>query len=333
MDRLTRALLGLSRWLVALLFLFSGLIKANDLWGFVYKLEEYIHVLSTDLKLPWLEALMPHATAIGAGITLLELAVGILLFLGLFRWLTTVLLALLMILFTLLTGFSAITGAVTDCGCFGDVLKISPWVSFGKDVVLLFLAFFLQVYREDLRPLFKPLARGVVALVFIGLCGLLLRHTYYHLPLIDLLPYAVGQDLRLNTQPQGEELPKAKDYIAAQAACDTTEFAGAVLIIAAQDAARLDSLTLGTVFRLGNSLKGTDIRPILMTAALTEDRDSLARVYKPSFCIAPQDQTVLKTMVRSDPGYLLLQDGIVVGKWHQTDAPSESELRSKLTPR
>lgn len=331
MDRISRWLLLASRLLVGLLFVFSGIIKVNDLTGFLLKLEEYLLVLEGDLKLGVFRDLLPHVLPIGWGIAVGETLLGILLLLGSLRWLTTALLALLMILFTLLTGYSAVTGAVTDCGCFGDVLAISPWISFGKDVLLLFLAFFLMVYREDIIPIFKKKAIGYGVGLLAGLALYLATYTFYnHLPLVDFLPYAVGEHLPTNLEPSADGLPKAKDYIPAKAKCGTSELEGSALLVVSYALEAADTSQLRRGIELGNALKTTDIHPYLLTASVKEVRDSLVKQYAPTFCTVVQDQTVLKTMVRANPGFLLLHNGTIVGKWHGNDLPTEAQLRAKL---
>jgi hypothetical protein len=42
------------------------------------------------------------------------------------------------------------------------------------------------------------------------------------------------------------------------------------------------------------------------------------------------DETILKTMVRSNPGVILIQDGTVKGKWHYNDTPDPEEIGELL---
>ncbi|MBK7443207.1 MAG: hypothetical protein IPI65_17365 [Bacteroidetes bacterium] len=86
-----------------------------------------------------------------AFLTSLEVALGILLILGIWKNLTTWLLLLLILFFTWLTGYSAITGSVTDCGCFGDFIPLTPLQSFYKDLVLLVLILIIFILRKILN--------------------------------------------------------------------------------------------------------------------------------------------------------------------------------------
>ncbi len=140
----------ISRLLVGSLLLVSGVIKANDAVGFSYKLHDYF----TDGVLG-MEFLQPYTIIMAVVICLIEIVLGAALIFGLKAKLTTALNLLMMLFFTFLTFYSAYYNKVTDCGCFGDALKLTPWESFTKDVVLLFFSIILFVYRKELVPNLK----------------------------------------------------------------------------------------------------------------------------------------------------------------------------------
>lgn len=134
------------RVLTSFLFMFSGFIKVNDPKGFGYKLEEYFGVFGIDF-------LNPIATGLAIFICVAEMALGIALLLGWQKRFTLWSLLLMMVFFTFLTFYSAWFNKVTDCGCFGDFLKLTPWQSFSKDVVLLVLIGWLFWRQRNLLPL------------------------------------------------------------------------------------------------------------------------------------------------------------------------------------
>ncbi|MDX5346161.1 MAG: DoxX family protein, partial [Hymenobacteraceae bacterium] len=141
--------------LVGVLFIFSGLIKINDPVGTAIKLEEYFEVFSHDFTSAFL-ALKPYALFLSIFLSALEIVLGVAL---LIRWkLKEILwcLLVLMIFFTFLTFYSAYFNKETDCGCFGDAIKLTPWESFTKDIVLLVMIVWLLVYRKHLQPLVQP---------------------------------------------------------------------------------------------------------------------------------------------------------------------------------
>ena len=127
-----------SRLFVGILFIISGLIKLNDPVGFSYKLAEYFS--APVFNMPFLE---PFALAIALFLVILEVILGVLLLIGYKTKFTIWSLLILIVLFTFLTFYSAYFDVVKDCGCFGDALKLTPWLSFTKDVVLLFFILIL----------------------------------------------------------------------------------------------------------------------------------------------------------------------------------------------
>jgi len=140
-------LLYISRLLVGSLLIISGVIKANDALGFSYKLIEYF----TEGILG-MEFLQPYTLVMAASICILEILLGVALIFGLKSKLTTTLNVLMMLFFTFLTFYSAYFDKVKDCGCFGDALKLTPWESFTKDVVLLFFSVILFLHRKKIFP-------------------------------------------------------------------------------------------------------------------------------------------------------------------------------------
>ena len=192
-----KIIVQIARVLVGLLFIISGFIKLNDPVGFSFKLEEYFSAPVLDL--PFLE---PHALAIALFVVILEVMLGVTLLLGYKIKATVWTLLVTIVFFTFLTLYSAVTGKVTDCGCFGDALKLTPWQSFYKDVALLILIVVL-VWRQDLL---KPLASSKI-LLGITLVAVLAsvwfaNHVLQHLPWIDFRPYKIGASI-----PEGMAIP------------------------------------------------------------------------------------------------------------------------------
>jgi len=142
---------SLVRLLVGVVFIISGFVKLVDPIGFSFKLEEYFepHVLD----MPFF---IPYAYPIAIFVVAFELILGVLLLLGYLRNFTLLSLLGLTIFFGFLTFYSAYYNKVTDCGCFGDALKFTPWGSFTKDMVLLVLAAALWYARGYISPLFSP---------------------------------------------------------------------------------------------------------------------------------------------------------------------------------
>src|SRR5690554_4067524 len=141
----------LSRVLVGILFIFSGLIKINDPVGTAIKLEEYFEVFSTDISSFFL-VFVPYALFLAVLLSVLEVVLGLAVLIWYRSRTTTWILLLMIIFFTFLTFYSAYFNKVTDCGCFGDAIKLTPWQSFIKDILLLLLILVLFFNKNIFRP-------------------------------------------------------------------------------------------------------------------------------------------------------------------------------------
>jgi len=140
-------LLYISRLLVGSLLIVSGVVKANDTMGFSYKLVDYF----TEGVLG-MEFLQPYTLLMAGVICAVEIVLGAALIFGLKSKLVTIANLAMMLFFTFLTFYSAYFNKVTDCGCFGDALKLKPWETFQKDVVLSFFSIILFIYHKQIFP-------------------------------------------------------------------------------------------------------------------------------------------------------------------------------------
>lgn len=180
-----------SRIFVGILFIVSGLIKLNDPIGFSYKLAEYFG--EPVFNMPFL---VPFALAIALFLVILEVVLGVMLLIGYKSKFTINSLLLLIVFFTFLTFYSAYFDVVRDCGCFGDALRITPWQSFTKDVVLLFFILILFFNRKLVKPLFGNTVQNILAFASIALCAFMGYWVINHLPIIDFRPYKVGTNIQ-----------------------------------------------------------------------------------------------------------------------------------------
>lgn len=183
-------IVNFSRTIVGILFIISGAIKLNDPVGFSFKLEEYFG--ADVLNLPFLT---PYALGIALFLVVFEVLLGVMLLLGYKRKFTVWSLFLMIVFFTFLTFYSAYFNKVTDCGCFGDAVKLTPWESFTKDVILLFLILLLFAGQRYIRPFPSGkvgLAGTVIALLA---CVLYANHVLNHLPVVDFRPYKIGVNI------------------------------------------------------------------------------------------------------------------------------------------
>ena len=190
-----KVLVGVSRIFVGVLFIISGLIKLNDPVGFSFKLGDYF--APEVLNLPFLE---PYALVIAVLVVILEVLLGVMLIVGYAKKFTLWSLLLMIVFFTFLTFYSAYFNKVTDCGCFGDALKLTPWESFSKDVVLLILILFLYKGSRYIQPFFSKGVRSISVFISLILCLWLGLHVLEHLPVIDFRAYKVGTNITKGMQ-------------------------------------------------------------------------------------------------------------------------------------
>ena len=180
------------RIIIALIFIASGFVKAVDVVGFSFKLEEYFS--PSVFNMPLLES---QALPIAIFVVVLELVLGLMLLLRIRLKFTLFALISLCVFFAFLTFYSAYFNKVTDCGCFGDALKFTPWQSFVKDLILLIgLILLWFLYRNQFQLLQPKNPSKYVALsIFSIVMGFVIAHGILHEPLIDFRDYKIGTDL------------------------------------------------------------------------------------------------------------------------------------------
>ncbi len=357
-----QGLLWVLRLLVGGLFIFSGLIKVNDPVGTSIKLEEYFDVFSNDIA-GFFYYFKPFALYIAVFLVVLEVVLGVMLILGVKSKFTVWSLGGMILFFTFLTFFSAYFNKVTDCGCFGDAIKLTPWQSFYKDLILLVLIAILFLFQADL-PKFSPRIANlsVIGIAIISLiCSIV---AIRNLPFIDFRAYKVGVDIPLDMQPsaplqydyvmkRGEEvlvyeqypndeslefvemklknpeaLPKISDFAAWNAEGDKSElmFQGNKLVVLVSSYMKLEDNAFEEIDQLMSDLSTAPIELVLMAAATEEEINSILDTYGWNALGVQADATVVKTMIRSNPGIMALKNGVVVGKYHNNNTPDASEV-------
>lgn len=355
-------LVGFSRIVVGILFIISGFIKLNDPVGFSFKLEEYFS--QGVLDLPFLE---PHALTISIIVVIFEVLVGVMLLVG-FRVKFTVWSLLIMIVgFTFLTFYSAYFNKVTDCGCFGDAIKLTPWESFTKDIILLLLIVILFIGRKYITPLFGSDMKRIITLVVLVLCGIYINHVLRHLPVIDFRPYKIGSNIEEGMNVP-EDAPKAViEYAWKFKTADGEkvvvtngdypqvdgEFVGAetteiqkgyeppihdftieqngedfalpllnepkLVMVIAYDLRKTNQDVYTEVKKVTDLALTNGYKVIGMSASNAEQTSNLVNQHSLGFEFYFTDETTLKTIVRANPGVLVLKKGTIVQKVHYND--------------
>lgn len=345
-----------------MLFIISGFIKLNDPVGFSFKLEEYFSAGVLDLPF-----FVPYALSISVFVVILEVLLGVMLLLG-FRVKFTVWSLLAMIIgFTFLTFYSAYFNKVTDCGCFGDALKLTPWQSFTKDIILLFLILVLFKGQQYIKPLLGANAKRITTVVVLLLCALYANHVLRHLPVIDFRPYKIGANIaegmsvpddapkaihdyawkfKINgeekiivtqgdypnvdgefidvetTEVQKGYEPPVHDFTIER---DGEDFAASLLeepklvMVIAYDLYKTNETVYAELQEVAANAVKKGYKVIGMSASNNEQTSKLVEKFKLSFDWYFTDETTLKTIVRSNPGVLVLKKGTILQKVHYND--------------
>jgi uncharacterized membrane protein YphA (DoxX/SURF4 family) len=345
------------KYFVGVLFIFSGLIKVNDPIGTSIKLKEYFEVFANDFA-PFFEIFIPFSLVIAVLLVVLEVVLGIALILHYRMRITIWLFFLLIAFFTFLTFYSAFYNKVTECGCFGDAIPLTPWQSFAKDIVLSVLVIFI-IFRQKS---YKPFLPGRLGDIIIGISFILniylAIYAINHLPYIDFRPYKVGNyipGLMVPSEPyrykyimekDGEEFefseypgdttlrykdmiilnpevqPKITDYHIWTDDGEFTEesFIGNKLFVIFYDVSKANPKHMDEIVNLIDG-----IRHQADAWALTASSDNEFEIFRHEHQLAVPyfyaDMTVLEAIIRSNPGLWLLKDGEVIGKWHHNDVP------------
>jgi uncharacterized membrane protein YphA (DoxX/SURF4 family) len=180
------ALVGL-RWLLGGVFIFSGLVKCVDPVGTSVFVDKYLATYS-------LEALLPISLAIAVSLAVVEVTMGMLLVIGVLKRYVALAATIFLLLFTAVTLLSATLLPIGDCGCFGDAVKLTPWQTFLKNLVLLPMAVVVWRNSEVAKPKWRRVAIVMAVVVAIPLAINL--YSLRYLPIVDFMPYKLGVDLR-----------------------------------------------------------------------------------------------------------------------------------------
>lgn len=366
-----KLLANIARIVTGGIFIFSGLIKLNDPVGTKIKLEEYFDVFSQDFSFMagfW-HALVPFALYFSILLCSLEVILGVALLVRYQIKKTAWVLLALCTFFAFLTFYSAYYNKVTDCGCFGETIKLEPWTSFWKDIFLMVL---IAIILWQIK-LFTNAKTGLMVGITTALCLFLGVYAYRHLPPYDGLPYKVGDNIRDNMQPSDslkfkyiytmtkggkdftfeeypkdttykykametvllnpEAKPKITDYSVWNNSGTYTDstFVGKKLFLIIGDIHHANPEAIPALKALADAMQGTGVSTQILTS--TSENEFLAFKQKNGLQAVPHyfaDVKILKTLCRSNPGVWLLNNGTVKGKWHYNDTPSKEEILGRL---
>ena len=376
-----RFIYSILRYLVGSIFIFSGLIKINDPVGTQIKLEEYFGVFSSDFT-SLFELLVPFALLISIVLCTLEIIIGIALLMNYKMRIVLKLLLSLIVFFTFLTFYSAYFNKVTDCGCFGDAIKLTPWESFYKDIILLVFSISIYFLNKNLKNqvgLFyikifddKVFRNGIIIVSTI-ICLIISFSAINFLPFIDFRAYKIGnyipdlmnpseelkysyimekggREYEFESYPLDESFtfkkinllnpeaqPKITDYSLWNETGDYTNesFLGNKLFIIIHDVNKMGlkgKKLQDFISQLKILVSNINfwVEPIIITSSDSKSYNDFREKYHIEIKNVYGDATVLKTIIRSNPGFFLLRNGTVTGKWHYNKFPDAKEILRRV---
>ena len=377
-DRLYRligVLTTVCRFVLAVVFIFSGFVKAIDPLGTQYKIQDYIDAFGWAGVFPDFVPFLASAL-----LGMLEFCLGVYLFFGIRRIIAPRAVVAIMAVMTPLTFWLALDNPVSDCGCFGDAVVLSNWETFWKNVVLLAMSVVVLKWRKRIFPLATARFDWLIALYgFIYILSMTI-YCYRELPVFDFRPYHVGADIQQGMEiPEGEEpteyetrfiLQKdgvEKEFTLENYPDSTWTFVDSKTVVKKQgyeppihdfsmmnveDGEDITEQVLSdknyTFLLVSHQLGLADDTQIdlinelydysleygyafyCLTSSSDEDilkwKDNTGAEYP--FCL--MDNITLKTMIRSNPGLILLKEGKVIGKWSVNNLPNEYDLTDSL---
>ena len=356
----------IARVIVGTLFVFSGGIKINDPIGTSIKFHEYFEVFSNDIS-PMFEVFIPLSLVLAVLMSVMEVGIGFALLVNWKMKITSWLLLSLMVFFTFLTFYSAYFNKVTDCGCFGDAIKLTPWESFTKDVILMVLIAPIFALRKESESRMKKANANLIVGISTLLSVVISLIAIMYLPFIDFRAYKIGTHIpsamqaseplqykyileKDGKQEEFMEYPTDTSYtfikmeiVNPEAQPKITDFAiwtdegdftaevsnGKKLLIIMYNVEKAKK-KFEKINKLVAACEKEGISPWVLTASPAAKMEELRHDVQLAAPYYYADATVLKTMIRSNPGLMFLDNGTVKGKWHVNATPDIEGLKELL---
>lgn len=317
--QITFILVQIARVLVGALFIFSGFVKLVDPIGSQYKFEEYFSegVLN-------MEFLIPFALIFSIVLIVAEILLGVMILIGYKPKFTVWSLFFLTLVFLFLTWYSAHYNKVTDCGCFGDAVKLTPWETFYKNVILIVLIILLLIKVKLIKPIFSGKIPKVITLVSLAGFMFIVQHVLTHLPIIDFRAYAIGKNISEGMEYKNDgKIPPVHDFMLEDSQNDLApkilKMEKVMLVIASNlNKSEFEGFPEIKIIADKAIEKGYKVYGVSASYSdiieLTKNKFELP--FEFLFC----DETTLKTMIRANPGIIILNKGTVVQKKNWSDA-------------
>ena len=360
------------RFALALVFAFSGFVKAVDPMGTVYKMADYADAFGLTMH-PWMLLL-------GAWLLIIvEYVMGVALFFGLYRrfylWLMIAFLGVM----TPLTLVLALTNPVSDCGCFGDALVLTNWQTFGKNVVLLLMAIVVLRCHKRIWRVISERTQWLIFVYALVAIAVFMRYNMRHLPVLDFRPYAIGTNLiegmtipedapqdeyetlfvlekdgeqrtfTFDDYPdstwtfvkresrlvrQGYVPPIADFHLSTLEGEDVTwevlDYPGYTFLVVSHELRRANEGMLDVINDLYDYAKVGGHQFYMLTSSNAQSIAQWTERTGASYPYLNADDILLKTMIRANPGLIVLKEATIVGKWSAIDMPRDEQLSVRI---
>jgi len=308
-----KILVQIARLVVAGLFIFSGFVKLVDPIGSQYKFEEYFSegVLN-------LEFLIPYALPFAIFLIIAEIVLGFALLVGWKAKFTVNSLKITILFFLFLTWYSAYFNKVTDCGCFGDAIKLTPWQTFWKDVILTILIFFIGFKIKFINRIFARNNNGFVVFLSLIVSAIITWYVMISLPIIDFRAYAVGKNISEGMEYKNDgSMPPIHDFFLEDTQNDLAPEIlkmDKVLLIIMPSIEKSDFIAFPKIKETATQAKQKGYKVYGVSASFSDIINLTKKRYKLDFEFLFCDETTLKTMIRANPGIIILNKGTIVDK-------------------
>lgn len=363
------------RFFLSAVFIFSGFVKAVDPLGVQYKIQDYLTAFGA---LSWFPSFFPLFS--GIVLSAIEFAIGVFLFLGIRRTISSSLALIFMLFMTPLTLYLAIFNPVVDCGCFGDAWRLTNWETFLKNLLLLIAAIVVFRGRKLLIRFVTLKMEWLVSLYTLLFVFALSFYCLNSLPVLDFRPYKIGRNILEGMNIPGGAEPSVyenvfilekngvrKEFTLENYPDSTWTFVDArsilkkkgyeppvqdfsIIELATGEDITQDVLTdmNYTFLLIAHHIEAADDSNIDLINeiydysvehgykfyCLTSSSEELIEQWKDKtgaeypFC--RMDDITLKTMIRSNPGLMLIKNGMILNKWSDERLPDEYVLTDKL---
>lgn len=321
--------INLFRLITAFVFVFSGFVKASDPVGTSIKFHDYLVAFGAEGFFSTNQSLIMLACALAV----VEFIIGVYLFLGIYKSGTTLSLLVIMAVFSPFTLYVALTDPVSDCGCFGDVVTLTNWQTFTKNVILLAMALLMFINKRRILPFVTSLTDGLVSWVTMILIVTYSIYNVNHLPLLDFRPYKEGTNLKTNVIDR-----PAQDYVnfwlsdsnGQDCTKDFLERPGYTVMLVSPYLEEFDYTNFDLLSDLVEYAKYFEYRFVVVTSSGTRMVEQWSQEVDPYVEFLFSDDVELKTMIRSNPGLVILHNGRIMSKFSSSDIPDDKVLVAPL---